>query len=373
MGIKILSIYPTVTATRIAVFDEENEIKRVELRHDPCELLDAASEGQYGIRRTAVEKLFGRWISGTDSIEAVIGCALLPSGMSSGVYVLDGEFSRMMRITRVEGRVINHGALLASFIARETGARAFAMVPFESDEMDIIARISGVPGLRFGRLTHTLQIKNALRLAARDLNKPPNELSCLIGYLGHNFSFCSHSDGRIKDHSNTFERGPFSMARCGSLPSSEVIRMAYSGMWSKTDLMERAYYSGGLLSYTGNDGMGFNAVISRMEEGDAYSSLLIRAMAYQIASEMASQAVVLKGRVDAIVFSGACAENRIFAEMLREKVSWISDTILTYSGEDELAMISGGALRALRHEEETCSCGSYRQNEPREVIYSERA
>jgi butyrate kinase len=358
MGFKILSIYPTVAATRIAVFDEEKEIKRVELRHDPRELLDAVTcEEQFGIRRTAVAKLFGGWISATDNIEAVIGCALLPSGMSSGVYLLDEEFSKMMRITRVEGRVINHGALLASFIARWTGARAFAMVPFESGEMDIIARISGAPGMRFGRLTHTLQIKNALRLAERDLKKPRSELSLIMAYLGYNFSFCSHSGGRIRDHSNTFERGPFSPARSGSLPSSEVIRMAYSGMWSKSDLMERAYYSGGLASYTGAGNGDFNAVISRMEEGDAYSSLLIRAMAYQIASEMASQAVTLKGRVDAIVFSGACAENEIFAEMLRERLSWISSAFLIYRGEDELAMISGGALRVLNYEEEARSCG----------------
>jgi butyrate kinase len=360
MGFKILSVYPTVTATRIALFDEEKEVKRVELRHDPCELSDAAtSEEQFGIRRTAVEKLFGRWISGADNISAVIGCALLPSGMSSGVYFLDGEFSKKMRITRVEGRVINHGALLASFIARVTGARAFAMVPFESDEMDIIARISGVPGMRFGRLTHTLHIKHALRLAERDLKKPRNELSLIMAYLGHNFSFCSHSNGRIRDHSNTFERGPFSAVRSGSLPASEVIRMAYSGMWSKIDLMEHAYYSGGLLSYTGAENGDFGAVISRMEDGDVYSSLLIRAMAYQIASEMASQAVTLKGRVDAIVFSGSCAENKIFAEMLRERLSWISSAILTYRGEDELAMISGGALRVLSHEEEARSCGTF--------------
>ncbi|MDR1514847.1 MAG: butyrate kinase [Synergistaceae bacterium] len=360
MGFKILSIYPTVAATRIALFDEEKEIKRVELRHDPCDLLDAVtSEKQYDIRRTAVEKLFGGWISGADNIEAVIGCALLPSGMSSGVYLLDGEFSKKMRITRVEGRVINYGALLASFIAREMGARAFAMVPFESDEMDVIARISGVPGLCFGRLTHTLQIKNALRLAACDLKKPQNELSFVMAYLGHNFSFCSHRNGRIKDHSNTFERGPFSPARSGSLPAAEVIRMAYSGMWSKIDLMERAYYSGGLLSYTGAPDGDIDAVISRMEEGDVYSSLLIRAMAYQIASEIAAQAVVLKGRVDAIVFSGSCMENRIFAEMLREKISWISSKILTYRGEDELAMISDGALRVLRNEETPRSCGAF--------------
>jgi butyrate kinase len=82
-------------------------------------------------------------------------------------------------------------------------------------------------------------------------------------------------------------------------------------------------------------------------------------MAYQIASEIASQAVVLKGRVDAIIFSGSCSENRIFAEMLREKVSWISATILTYHEEDELAMIANGALRVLKNTEIPRSCGAF--------------
>jgi butyrate kinase len=360
MGFRILSIYPTVTATRIAVFDEENELKRVDLRHDPCELLDAVTdEERLSVRRAAVKKLLGGWLPEAGGIEAVIGCALLPSGMPSGIYFLDGEFFKMMRITRVEGRVINHGAFLASLIAGETGARAFAMVPFESGEMDVIARISGLPGLRFGRLTHTLQIKNALRLTARELKKTQSDLRAIMAYLGRNFSFCSHSGDRIRDHSNVFERGPFSTVRSGSLPAAEIVRMAYSGMWSKTDLMGRVYYSGGLSSYTGIVNGTLGGAISRMEEGDVYSSLLVRAMAYQIASEIASQAVTLKGRVDAIVLSGECAENRIFVEMLREKISWISGTILIRHAEDELAMIADGARRVLRNEEAARSCGTF--------------
>jgi butyrate kinase len=178
----------------------------------------------------------------------------------------------------------------------------------------------------------------------------------VIAYLGRNFSFCSHSDGRIRDHSNSFERGPFSPVRSGSLPAADVIRMAYSGMWSKVDLTERVYYTGGLMSYTDFPNGNLDGVISLMEGGDVYSSLLIRAMTYQIASEVASQAVTLRGRVDAIVLSGECAENAAFVEMLREKISWISDTVLIFRGEDELAMIANGALRVLRKEETLLSC-----------------
>jgi butyrate kinase len=343
-----MSIYPTATATRAAVFDDEREIRRAEIRHDPYELNEADNAaGQFRARRVEMENAFAGWFVGR-GIDAVIGCGLLPSARVPGLYVLDGEFSRQMNVTHKNGRIINQGALIASHVANALSIRSFALVPFSVREMDAAYRISGVPRMNFGRLTHTLQIKNALRLAAADLGKPVDEVSLVIAYLGKNFSFCSHAEGRIVDFSNSFERGPFSQSRCGSVPATSVIRMAYSGMWSKMDLVRLVNSEGGAESYTGLGDL--RAVISRARDGDAYSALVINALVYQVASEMASQATAINGKVDAVVMIGEFATDDFIARAIAERVSWISGRVLTYEGENELLTIARWALRSMRGE-----------------------
>lgn len=347
MGSKILSIYPTILTTKIALYDGEKETKRAELRHDPFELFNRPTmKEQNDVRYYALEKFINGWITRDDMPDAVIGCALLKVKMPAGIYALDSELLGRMLGAQSIGRIINHGAMLASKISESFGVKPYALVPFATDELDTISKISGVPGLRFGRMTQTLHIKNAVRLAASDLQKSPNDVSLVIAYLGKNFSLASHSEGRIRDFSNTFERGPFSRTRSGALPASELIRMAYSGGWSKTDLLKSIYSSGGMSSYAGTDDL--KSVISLMEDGDAYSSLLIRAMLYQLSAEIASLATTIYGKTDAVVLTGEYALYQPFARLIGESVSWIAKTLLSYSGEDELAMIAGAAFRALQ-------------------------
>ena len=348
MSFRVMSIYPTATATRAAVFDDEREIRRAEIKHDPYELNEADSAaGQFRARRAELERAFAGWFVGR-GLDAVIGCGLLPSARVPGLYVLDGEFSRQMNVVHRNGRIINQGALIASHVARSLSLSAFALVPFSVREMDAVYRISGVPGRNFGRLTHTLQIKNALRLAAADLERPVDEVSLVIAYLGKNFSFCSHAEGRIVDFSNSFERGPFSQSRCVGVPATSVIRMAYSGMWSKMDLVRLVNSEGGVESYTGLGDL--RAVISRARNGDAYSELVINALVYQVSSEIAAQATALSGRVDAVVMIGEFAADDFIARAITERVSWISGRVMSYEGEDELLTIARWALRSMRGE-----------------------
>lgn len=349
MGFKVMSIYPTVSTTRIAVFDDKKEVRRIEAPHYEYEFSETKTvREKFLIRQAAVEKYLGSWVEGREKLDAVIGCALLPASESSGVYALDGEFLGRMERTGKAGRVINHGAMLASFISRSLTVRAFVLVPFAIDEMDAVYRISGIPGMNFGRLTHTLQLKNALHLASSELQKPPEELSVVLAYLGKNFSFCSHSEGRIRDFSSSFERGPFSLRRSGGLPATSVIRMAYSGMWAKSDLVKLVNSSGGVASYMGTENIG--DVFAASAKGDAYASLVEKSLIYQITSEIAAQATVLRGAVDAIVLIGENTANGYLTEAIRERVSWISNRVLAYQGEDELVTIASEALSVLTGE-----------------------
>jgi butyrate kinase len=349
MGFRVVSIYPTAFETRAAFFDGAQEICRAVAQHDHFDIhLARTHEKQFSIRFGALEKTLNAWVCENDRLDAVIGCAVIPAAKQTGVYLLDDEFLKRAGYTGRAGRILNQGAKIAARVAKLAGTRVFAMVPFLTSEMDASRRISGMPDLNFGRMTHTLPIKNALSLAATELGKSPREVSLVIAYLGENFSFCSHSEGRIRDFSNAFERGPFSPSRSGSVPAAAIIRMAYSGMWSKMDMIRMMSFEGGMESYTGTSDI--NVIISRAEAGDAYSSLILNAMVYQVASEIAAHATVLRGSVDAIVMTGGLAANNCLVNAVTEKVSWITDRVMTFKGEDELLIMAREALRALNGE-----------------------
>ncbi len=76
------------------------------------------------------------------------------------------------------------------------------------------------------------------------------------------------------------------------------------------------------------------------------------AMVYQIAKEIGAMAAVLHGQVNAVLFTGGMAHSQRLVSALREYVSWIAP-ITVYPGEDELQALMEGALRVLRHEEQS--------------------
>ena len=352
MGFRVMAIYPNAFETKAALYDDEREIYRAVTKPDPLDIYMARTpEDEFSVRFGPLEEPLNAWVSENNRFDAIIGLAVIPGIERTGVYLLDEEFFKRTKFTNRAGRVINQGVIMASRVARRASSKVFAMVPFLMSEVDAARRISGAPGLVFGRMTHTVPIKNALSVAANELGKSPREVSLVIAYLGENFSVCAHSEGRARDFSNAFERGPFSPWRSGGVPATAVIRMAYSGMWSKIDLIRTVTFGSGMKGYTGTSDI--NKVISRAESGDAYSSLILNAMVYQVASEIASQAAALRGKIDAIVITGDLAENNYIVSAITERVSWITNRIMAFRGEDELLIMARAALRVLRGEEAT--------------------
>jgi butyrate kinase len=74
-------------------------------------------------------------------------------------------------------------------------------------------------------------------------------------------------------------------------------------------------------------------------------------MAYQIAKEIGASAAVLRGKVDALIFTGGIAFSEYVVGLVRERVAFITPNIFVYPGEHEMESLAQGALRVLRGEE----------------------
>jgi butyrate kinase len=352
---KILAVYPRRNATRIALFEDRDEIRRQEIRHDRAELEKIPTiSGQWSHRLRALEELLSVWgLSGEGQLDAVIGPAGIQGGLPGGVYTVDCDLLDRMKKNPDEEHYIDLGATLADSVARIRLAKPFAVLALTNLEFDPISRVSGIPSLSFGKMMHALSIKNAVYMASEDLGIPFEKLSAVAAYLGKSFSICAHSEGRVRDLSNSNERGPFSPARSGGIPSAEIVRMAYSGMWSRDELMAKVAIKGGVKGYIGTDSL--LELAKRTAMGDAQAGLIYRGMAYQIASEIAAQAAVLRGRVDAILLTGGCTKDAVLVEIIKDRISWICGTILIYRSEDELRSMANSAFRVLDKRERAYS------------------
>ena len=80
--------------------------------------------------------------------------------------------------------------------------------------------------------------------------------------------------------------------------------------------------------------------------GNARAREVVEAMAYQIAKEIAGMAAVLKGRVDAVVYTGSMAHSDYLVGLVDDRVSFISEKMVL-PGENELESLAAGALEVL--------------------------
>ena len=78
---------------------------------------------------------------------------------------------------------------------------------------------------------------------------------------------------------------------------------------------------------------------------------VVEAMAYQIAKEIAGMASVLRGRVDAVVYTGSMAHSDYLVGLVDDRVSFIADKMVL-PGENELESLASGALLVLAGTEE---------------------
>ncbi|MCL4439850.1 MAG: butyrate kinase, partial [Firmicutes bacterium] len=101
---------------------------------------------------------------------------------------------------------------------------AYIVDPVCVDEMEPIARISGMPENPRESLFHALNQKAIARRAALDIGKEYAELNLIVAHLGGGISVGVHARGRVVDVNNAIPgEGPFSPERSGGVPVGKLV------------------------------------------------------------------------------------------------------------------------------------------------------
>lgn len=348
---RILSINPGSTSTKIGVYDGEKLLFEKTLRHDVGKIQEFEKiSDQYNFRKNIILKALESEGMTLKNIDAIVGRGGLLRPIEGGTYRVNELMLKDLRSGISGQHASNLGGILAYEMANECDGEAFIVDPVVVDELEDIARISGLGLISRKSIFHALNQKAEARKYAKESNKNYEDINLIVAHLGGGISVGAHKKGKVVDVANALDgEGPFSPERTGGLPAGDLIDLCFSGKHTRAEIDKKIVGLGGLVSYL--DTSDAREVVEMIEDGDQYAELIYKAMAYQVAKEIGALSAVLKGKVDAIILTGGIAYDDLFVSYIKERVSYLGE-VKVYPGEDELKALNEGALRVLREEEE---------------------
>jgi butyrate kinase len=346
----ILAVNPGAGSTKLGLFRGEALLADRVVRHEEPELARFARVAdERPLRAAAARAFLAEAGVARGQLAAVVGRGGLFRPMESGTYLVDEAMLRDAASGPRGEHAANLGALLAAELAAEHGCPALVADAVSLDELEPVARLSGLAGVERTSLCHALNMRAVARRHARAVGRPLGELRLVLAHLGTGASLAALRGGRLVDVVNPQDEGPFSGDRCGGIPATALIDLCFAPGAEKGAVRRRLFGDGGLHSYLGTRDV--REAARRAREGDALAALVLDAAAYQLAKAVGEMAVVLEGRVDAVLLTGGAVNEPALVGAIRPRVEWIAPVKL-YPGEDELAALAEGARRVLAGEEQ---------------------
>ncbi len=344
----ILVINPGSTSTKFAVFYNDKNVFQQTLRHSSEELSPFPTvASQYEFRKAVIVKCLETNHIKLD-FDIIVGRGGILKPMKSGIYAVNNAMKTDLLAATYGEHACNLGALIADSLAHEIGCKAIIADPVVVDEMIDVARISGHP--LFPRLSifHALNQKAIARIYAKEHDTTYESLHLIIAHLGGGISVGAHKKGKVIDTNNALAYGPFSPERSGTISSSELAKLCFSGEYTFEQVKKMLNGAGGLVAHLGINEV--HVAVEKAKNGDQKAQLILNALAYNVAKEIGSMATVLQGAVDAIILTGGIAHNPSITQYISDMVQFIAP-VSVYPGEDELLALTQGALRVMNGEE----------------------
>jgi len=348
---RVLVINPGSTSTKFGIYTRQGALLERTILHGDEELerfkgrpMVARLDYRAGLIAKALEESgYAATGKGAERFAAVAGRGGMLPALPCGTYLVDEAMVEELHLARKGEHASNLGALLARKFAQAAGVNAYIVDPVTVDEWQPVARVTGTPLVERTSIAHALNTKAVAKRFAREFGQPYEALRLIVVHMGSGISVSAHQDGKTID-SNTIEEGPFGPDRTGSLPTRKLIELCFSGTYNKKQLDRMAFGEGGLFAYLGTRDL--REVERRVDAGDADAALIYEAMVYQIAKEAGAMAVVLSGKVDALLLTGGMAHSERMVNRLRQRLEWIAP-IRVYPGENELQALAEGVFRVL--------------------------
>jgi len=345
----ILVINPGSTSTKIAVFNGENQLIDETIRHQAEELLKFKSiPDQKDFRFQTILTILNEKGFKIEEIDAVAARGGIVKPIESGTYDINEAMVEDLKGSRAALHASCLAGLIGYDLKQKFGIPAYVVDPVVVDEMQEIARLTGVPNVNRVSIFHALNQKAIARVCAEDMGRNYEDCNFVVAHLGGGISVAAHEKGRTIDVNNAISgEGPFSPERCGTLTALTVADLICNQGYTEQDIKDLTSKKGGMVAYLGtNDMRDCEAMVA---SGNAQARLVWDSMVYQVAKEIGAMAAALSGDLDAIVLTGGLAYSKLFTDAVAKRVSFAGD-VKVYPGEFEIEALATSVLKVLNKE-----------------------
>lgn len=346
---RILVINPGSTSTKIAVFDDDKQVMAETIRHP----LDEVKQytwvmDQFDYRMAHIEEALKNKGIEKSSLDCVMARGGLLPPVPSGAFVINQEMIDYFYAAKVDVHISNLACVLADAIAKPLGIPAMVYDPVAVDELEDVARITGMSEIKKASRGHVLNSRAMARKCAEEiLGKKLEDCTIIVDHIGGGCSTWLVHKGRCIDCYSDDDAG-FAPERCGRIQAMNLAKLCYSGKYTEEEMSRYIRGKSGLAALLGtSDALEVERMVER---GDEKAKLVFEAMARGHAKGIADLASVVCGKVDRIVITGGLANSRMLMDMIRPHVEWIAP-MQVMAGEFEMEALAAGGLRVLNGEE----------------------
>lgn len=328
MSVVILSIYPEIYSTKIAVSEDENIVYQSEIDHSKEDFISFENiMEQIQYRRDAITDRLHKDNVDIKLIQYVVAEGGLLRPCDEGVYHIDksmvGDF-----IEGIGGEdIINIGGLLAFTIANTLRIKSFVVTPASLDERSEMAKFSSHPSLRKKSLFHAMINKYLCRRYANSVKKNYEDLNIIFCHVSdRNVSVAAHHKGRVVDVNQAYQGfGPMGFYEPGTVPVSDMVDMIFKKHYSKDEMLKLINRNATFFSYIGTNSC--DEIINSLKNKNNKTKYILEAMAYQISKEISSHYVTLDCKIDTIILSGKIFSSNCFFKYLSERIESLAPIV----------------------------------------------
>ena len=268
------------TSSKGAVYENLECLDEFTLRHTVDELKPFQRiVDQVDFRKERVEDWLKEHHYRLDEMDVFCVRGGLVKPLPSGIYAVTDEIVQEVMVDKYGAHSSSIGMIIGYRWALQYHKPViFANAPV-TDELQDVARFTGLKGVYRRSLFHALNQKQIALEYAKVVGKKVHELNLIVCHLGGGITIGAHRLGKVVDVSNGLDgEGPFSPERAGALSNFMVLDLVEQ-MQDIPAIKRLLGGKSGLISHLGTNSM-LEAL--KRAETDAYAQQVIDAMIYQI-------------------------------------------------------------------------------------------
>ena len=346
---KVFTINPGSTSTKIALFENDQLLFSRNVSHNASQLEQYPSiADQYSYRKEMIENILEENHIALEGVAAVVGRGGGLLAMEGGTYEID---NLLLKHAAVCANGVQHpaclGPLIAHEFAKKLGAREYVVNPPDVDELQDLARMTGIKGVYRTVHLHALNLKETAIRHAKSIGKKYEECNFVVCHIGGGISVSAHRKGKMIDgYDIVGGEGPMTPTRCGSISVADILK--YCEGKDLNAVKQLCTRNGGFVSHMG---ISDSLELTRLAKaGDQYAEMLWNTMIYQIIKCIGSMAATLCGNIDGILLGGGMVYSEDLVGQIKAGCEWIAP-VSAYPGEFEMEAMAAGAIRVMSRAE----------------------